>query len=136
MVLLGEPMEAVESVAFGFMLPAGAARLPEGCRGAGNVVTDWIFRGAGDKDNRQLGDALDGLGLHRASSVSSSHIGIGATLEADNLAEASKLYADVILDGRLEEEQFEPARQLAIDGVSALDDDPRQKVMLFCGGQV
>jgi predicted Zn-dependent peptidase len=130
MVLLGEPMEAVESVAFGFMLPAGAARLPEGCRGAGNVVTDWIFRGAGDKDNRQLGDALDGLGLHRASSVSSSHIGIGATLETDNLAEALKLYADVILDGRLEEEQFEPARQLAIDGVSALDDDPRQKVML------
>ena len=59
MVLLGEPMEAVESVAFGFMLPAGAARLPDGCCGAGSVIADWIFRGAGDKDSRQLGDALD-----------------------------------------------------------------------------
>jgi len=45
MVILGEPMEAVESVAFGFMLPAGAARLPDGCCGAGNVIADWIFRG-------------------------------------------------------------------------------------------
>lgn len=130
MVLLGEPMDAVESVAFGFMLPAGVARLPEGCRGAGNVITDWIFRGAGDKNSRQLGDALDGLGLHRASSVGSSHIGIGASLEAENLSEALELYADVILKAQLQEEQFEPARQLAIDGVSALDDDPRQKVML------
>ena len=84
MVILGEPMEAVESVAFGFMLPAGAARLPQGCCGAGNVISDWIFRGAGDKNSRELGDALDGLGLHRAESVGSSHITIGAALETTN----------------------------------------------------
>ncbi len=84
MVLLGEPMEAVESVAFGFMLPAGAALLPQGCCGAGMVIADWIFRGAGDKNSRQLSDALDSLGLHRAGSVGSSHITIGAALEAGN----------------------------------------------------
>jgi predicted Zn-dependent peptidase len=131
MVLLGEPMEAVESAAFGFVLPAGASRLPEGCSGAGNVVLDWIFRGAGDRNSRQLGDALDGLGLHRASSVNSAHTMIGGTLEAGNLSEALKLYADVITKPRLEQEQFEPARQLVIDGVLALDDDPRQKVTLI-----
>ncbi|MHC4154994.1 MAG: M16 family metallopeptidase [Planctomycetota bacterium] len=131
MVLLGEPMEAVESAAFGFVLPAGVARLPDGCSGAGNVVLDWIFRGAGEKNSRQLGDALDGLGLHRASSVNSAHTMIGGTLEAGNLSEALKLYTDVITRPRLEQEQFEPARQLAIDGVLALDDDPRQKVTLI-----
>ena len=130
MVVIGEPMAGVDSVAFGFMLPAGAALLPEGCCGAGSVIADWIFRGAGDKNSRQLGDALDGLGLHRASSVSSSHIGIGAALEASNLAEALGLYADIILRPSLQREQFELARQLAIDGVLALDDEPRQKVML------
>jgi predicted Zn-dependent peptidase len=130
MIILGEPMEAVESVAFDFMLPAGAAQLPEGCCGAGNVIADWIFRGAGDKDSRGLGDALDSLGLHRASSVGSSHITIGVVLEARNLAEAIELYADIILRASLKEDQFELARQLAIDGVCALDDDPRQKVML------
>ncbi|MBA7638787.1 putative zinc protease [subsurface metagenome] len=130
MALLGKPMEAVESVAFGFMLPAGAALLPEGCCGAGMVIADWIFRGAGDKNSRQLSDALDSLGLHRANSVSSSHITIGAALEAGNLAEAIDLYADIILRASLRQDQFELARQLAIDGVRALDDNPRQKVML------
>jgi predicted Zn-dependent peptidase len=130
MVVLGEPMEAVESVAFNFMLPAGAAQLPDGCCGAGSVIADWIFKGAGDKDNRELGDALDSLGLHRISSVGSSHITIGAVLEAGNLAEAIELYADIILRSSLKEDQFELARQLAIDGVRALDDDPQQKVML------
>jgi len=129
MVILGEPMEAVGSVAFGFMLPAGEALLPDGCCGAGGVIADWIFRGAGDKSSRQLCDALDGLGLHRAGSVGSSHITIGAVLEADNLAQALDLYADIILRAKLDEDQFELARQLAIDGVRALDDDPRQKVM-------
>jgi predicted Zn-dependent peptidase len=130
MVILGERMEAVESVAFGFMLPAGAAVLPEGCCGAANVIADWVFRGAGDRSSRQLGDALDGLGLQRGSAVGSSHMTISAALEASNLAKALDLYADIIRRPSLNEQEFEPARQLAIDGVRALDDDPRQKVMV------
>lgn len=130
MVILGEPMDAVESVAFGFMLPAGAATLPDGCCGASNVIADWIFRGAGDRESRQLSDALDGLGLVRGRSVGSSHITIGAALEAGNLTSAIDLYADVILRPSLKDEQFELARQLAIDEVLSLDDEPRQKVML------
>lgn len=130
MVILGEPMDAVESVAFDFMLPAGASLLPEGCCGAANVIADWIFRGAGDKNSRQLSDALDGLGLVRGRSVGSSHLTIGAALEAGNLAAALELHADIILRPKLRREKFELARQLAIDEVSSLDDDPRQKVML------
>jgi predicted Zn-dependent peptidase len=130
MVLLGEPMEAVESVAFGFMLPAGAANCPQDCCGAANVISDWIFRGAGDKNSRQLSDALDGLGLHRVSSVNSFHLVVGAALESSNFCEAIPLYADMILRSKLEDEQFEPARQLAMHSVKGLDDDPRHKVML------
>ncbi|MCX5637659.1 MAG: pitrilysin family protein, partial [Planctomycetota bacterium] len=55
---------------------------------------------------------------------------IGAVLEASNLSQALDLYADVILKPTLDEEQFGLTRQLAIDGVRALDDDPRHKVML------
>ncbi|MFH1370946.1 MAG: pitrilysin family protein [Planctomycetota bacterium] len=129
-VLLGERMEAVESAAFDFMLPAGAAVMPEGCCGAANVIADWIFRGAGEKDNRQLGDSLDGLGLHRSAGVGTAHITIGAALESSNLSAAIELYGDIILRAKLEDEEFAPARQLAIDTVKGLDDDPRHKVML------
>jgi len=130
MVLLGERMESVESAAFGFMLPGGAAVMPEGCCGAANVIADWIFRGAGERDNRQLGDALDGLGLHRLAGVNTAHITIGAALESSNLSAAIELYGDIILRAKLKDEEFAPARQLAIDAVKGLDDDPRHKVML------
>ncbi len=130
MVVLGEPMPGVESVAFDFMLPAGAAWMPPGYGGAANVISEWIFRGASSRDNRQLGDALDGLGLQRSTSIGSSHIYIGAALESSNLAQALSLYADVILQPRLTDEEFEPARQLIIEELRSLDDEPRQKVMI------
>ena len=130
MVLLGEPMPGVESVAFNFMLPAGVARMPAGACGASNVLSDWIFRGAGSHDSRQLGDALDGLGLHRAASIGSAQVTIGAALESSNLAQALGLYTDVILHPHLRDEKFELARQLMIEELQAVEDEPRQKVML------
>jgi len=130
MVILGEPMEAVSSVAFDFMLPGGAALLPGGCCGAGNVIADWVFRGAGKKNSRELSDAIDCLGIHRLGVTGSSHITIGGALEAGNLAKTLELYADIILRASLEESEFELARQLAIDAVLGLDDNPQRKVML------
>jgi predicted Zn-dependent peptidase len=130
MVALGEPMPGVESVAFDFMLPGGAAWMPPGRCGAANVISEWVFRGAGTRDSRQLGDALDGLGLQRSTSIGSSHIYIGAALESSNLAQALALYGDVILKPHLSDEQFEPARQLIIEELQSLDDEPRQRVMI------
>jgi predicted Zn-dependent peptidase len=130
MVLVGEPLDAVESVAFDFMVPAGSVTLPQGCCGASCVISDWIFRGAGPHDNRSLSEALDGLGLHRMGSAGKAHIALGAALEAGHLAEALSLYSEIILAPHLDETQFESARQLAMDEVLGLDDDPRQKVMI------
>jgi predicted Zn-dependent peptidase len=130
MVLLGEPMAGVESVAFDFMLPAGAAWMPPGYCGASNVISEWVFRGAGSRDSRKLGDALDGLGVQRSTSIGSSHIYLGGALESSNLAQALALYADVILNPHLNDEQFEPARQQVVEELASLDDEPRQRVML------
>lgn len=135
MVVLGEQMSGVGSVAFGFLLPAGAALLPEGCCGAGAVISDWLFRGAGERNSRQLIDVLDGLGLHRNTSVSANHIALGAALEASNLGEALEVYADIILRPALASDQFELSKQLAIHDVMGLDDDPRHKVMLSVSEQ-
>ncbi len=134
-VILGAPMETVQSAAFGFLLPAGAARLAEGLGGGANVISDWVFRGAGDRDSRALSDAMDGLGLHRSSAVGTSFVSIGAALEAGNLATALDLYCDVISSPHLDPNEYEPARQLALEEVVALDDDPRHKVMLALRGQ-
>ena len=130
MVIIGEPMEGVESVAFSFMIPAGAAEMPENSCGAANIIEDWIFRGAGDKNSRQLSDAIDGLGIVRGHSVGSSHISITGALESGNLSKALDIYADVINIPTLKDDEFELAKQLSIDDVLSLDDNPRHKVML------
>ena len=130
MVLLGEPMESVASVAFDFVLPCGSATIPAGLCGAGNVIEDWIFRGAAGKNSRQISDEIDGLGLHHATSLGSSHLSLSAVLEASCLDKALPIYADIIQRPNLEDDQFELAKQLAGDYILALEDNPRQNVML------
>jgi predicted Zn-dependent peptidase len=129
MVVLGEPMADVASAAFNFLVPAGASTLPDGCCGASNLITDWVFRGAGKRDSRQLIESLDGLGLHRSSNAMSSHIGFGAAMEASSLDEAIGLYADIILSPTLDEKQFELSKELTLSDIIGLADDPHSKVM-------
>lgn len=130
MTILGEPMPDVASAAFNFLLPAGPALLAEGTIGATNVISDWIFRGAGSRSSMEVTTALDYLGLHRNSSISNSHLTVGAAMEASNLSAALDIYADVLLRPHLDPEEFKNSRQLTIDNILGLDDDPRQNVML------
>lgn len=131
MTLIGEPLENVLSVSFQFLLPAGASLLPEGSCGAGTVISDWLFRGAGQHSSRELIQALDRLGIHRSASPSAHHLSLSASLESSNLPEALDLCADMILRPQLAADQFELSRQLAVSELQGLDDDPRQKAMIL-----
>jgi predicted Zn-dependent peptidase len=131
MIILGEPMDGVESVSFCFLLPAGNAFYPDGCCGAGKVISDWIQRGAGKRNNRQFNEALDEIGVHSGDSVSEEHFSLTAALEAANLAAAINLYSDMLICPALEDSEFEPSRQLALHELAGLDDDPQHKVMLL-----
>jgi predicted Zn-dependent peptidase len=135
MTILGEPMDGVESVSFCFLLPAGNAWYPAGHCGAGKVIADWIQRGAGSRNNRQFNEALDRIGIHRGGSVSEEHLSVSAALEAGNLTEALELYADMLICPTLEDDQFEPSRQLALHELAGLDDDPQHKVMILAKEQ-
>jgi predicted Zn-dependent peptidase len=130
MVILGHPMPNVASAAFTILLPAGPAQLPEGCCGAAAVISDWIFRGAGARDSKQLIDALDGLGAHRSTSATPTHLSLSAALEASNLEKALPIYADIVLRPAIKTDQFELSKQLALHELAGLDDDPRRKVNL------
>ncbi len=129
MTIIAEPMD-VASVAFGIMLPCGTARIEEGCAGAGNVITDWVMRGAGEFSSRELMDKLDSLGLHRGSSVGTYKMTLSSSMEASCLESAIQLYADIIQHPTLDAEQFELSKQLALHELAGLDDNPNQKVML------
>ncbi len=95
-VLVAEHMEAVSSASFTLLLPAGAKHDPADGLGSAAVLLDWVFRGAGNLDSRQLDSLLDGLGLHRESSVATEYTVLGGALLGDNLQRALDAYADII----------------------------------------
>ncbi len=131
MTLLGERMDHIQSASFHILTPLGAARLADGCCGAASVLADWLFRGAGDRSSRQLVEALDNLGIHRNTGITPYHLTFNAAMEGSNLQAALELYADILLAPKLEAEQFELSRNLAIQELKGLDDDPRGKVMML-----
>jgi len=125
-----QPVEYVESASFAFLLPGGSSLLPDGCCGAAAVLNDWLFRGAGPYNSRRLIDALDSLGLYRQSGASPDYLSYGGSLESGNLFKALELYADILLRPHLDSTLFEPSRQLALQELEALEDDPPSKVSL------
>ncbi len=131
LTIVGERMGHVQSVSFHILTLGGAAWLPNGCCGAASILSDWLFRGAGSRNSRQLIDALDSLGIHHNTAISANHLTLNAALEAGNLMPAIELFADILLCPRLEPDQFELSRKLAIQELQGLDDDPRGKVMML-----
>lgn len=130
LVLLAEKMNGVQSAAMNLLIPAGASTDPADGSGSATVLSDLIFRGAGGRDSRQLSDHLDSLGLQRGGSVGVHHTRLSARGIGRRIIEALPAYADIVQRPHLSREEFEPARDLAIQAIEGLDDDPRQKLML------
>lgn len=129
MTLLAEQMPNVASAAFSLKLPCGEMYAEDETSGVGSVLVDWMFRGTQSYTSRELSDKLDFLGLHRATGISYSHITFGATLESSNLLSALEIFAEISQRPRFDEKQFQLSKELVIQELISLDDDPRQKVM-------
>lgn len=130
MTLLAERMDHVRSAALNFLVPAGCAYDPPDQIGIASVLAEMITRGAGARDSRALTLALDNLGLDRDESVGQMHQRFwGATL-ARNLPAALELYADILRRPVLPADEIDAAKALALQDLQALEDDPRQKVMV------
>ena len=131
LTLVAEAMAEVSSAAFTLMTPAGVASDPKGRTGTASVLSELVFRGAGEMDNRALSERLDGLGLQRSASVSNLHTHFSGALVGENLPEALEIYGDVLTRPHLDTEQFEMCRELALQTIESFDDDPRQKISLL-----
>ena len=130
LVLVAEPMRSLQSAAFTFLLPTGCAHDPTHRGGLGSFTCEMLLRGAGTRDSRRLVLDLDKLGVERSESVNHIHTGFsGATLAA-NLGEALAIYGDILRRPHLPEEQFEAARQVMLQELQAIEDEPAQKMMV------
>jgi predicted Zn-dependent peptidase len=130
LTLLVEKMPGVQSGAMTFLVDAGASTDPVDRGGSATVLSDLVLRGAGERDNRTLTAYLDSLGLQRSSSVGVNHTRFGCAALADNVLTALPTYADIVRRPHLPEDGFESARELALQSLAGLEDEPRQKLMV------
>ncbi len=130
LILLGEKMPGMQSAAMSLLLPAGASTDPVERLGTATVLSDLVLRGAGSRDSRKLTDHLDNLGLQRSNTVGVYHARFSWTGLADRVVEAIPVYADIVRRPHLPENGFEAARDLALQSLAGIDDDPRQKLLI------
>jgi predicted Zn-dependent peptidase len=129
LTLVAEAMPGVQSAAFTVLLPAGAAFEPADRGGTASMLAEWIMRGAGGRDSRELLTELDNLGVSHSEGAQTVHTSVSGATLGRNLIPALELYADILLRPDFHEEDLEPIRAIALQSLQSLDDDPGSKVI-------
>jgi predicted Zn-dependent peptidase len=129
LVLVAEPMMSLESAAFTFLLPAGCALDPLDYAGLAEVTCELTLRGSGNRDSRQFIEELERLGVEHGQSVSTTHTSYSGAMLSRNLLPALDVYADLLRRARLPKDQMEPARQVVLQELAAIEDEPGHKLM-------
>ena len=128
LAVLVEPIDGLASAAMRLSIPAGAAVDPAGRLGASNVLAECVWRGAGGRDSRTLLGDLDRLGLHRGSGAGVRRTTFAASGLPEAVAAALPIYADVVRRPHLDDDALPPARDLALQALAGVDDDPGHRM--------
>lgn len=128
--LVAEPIAHAQSLAMTFLLPAGVIVEPEGQQGMAALLAEMICRGAGELDAKAHSDALDQLGVQRGTDAETYHLRLGATMIGKKLPEVLPLLIDMIRRPMLAKSALGPSRDLALQALAGLEDEPQQKVFL------
>jgi len=118
-----------QSAAVSILIPGGTARDPENRLGMSSMWSELLFRGAGSLDSRQHADALDKLGVQTGGGPETFFQRLSFTMLGSRLADALPLIIDMLRAPRCDADSIEPVRDLSIQAIQALSDDPQGRVM-------
>jgi predicted Zn-dependent peptidase len=128
LTLVAEPMPEKQTAAWMFLLPVGAANEPAHLSGISTVLEGACYRGAGERDSREFSDALDDLGVDRSGGVAVEYSTFGGGALGESLPEILPLYADLMLRPHFPAGEWEGQRELALQNLASLEDQPAQKM--------
>jgi predicted Zn-dependent peptidase len=127
LTVLGQPMAHVSSAAMMLSVRCGVAHDPPGGEGVAAVASEWVLRGAGPRNSRQLNDAFDALGCQHSHSAHSEQMSFSAVQLGRNLPDVLDLCADILRAPQLEADSFGACRDLIAQDLQSLEDDPAHK---------
>ncbi len=127
LTLLGEPMPWLRSVAFSLNLPGGTCYEPDGLDGLAIITSEMTQRGCGQWDSRAFMEELDFHGIQRSSAITTNHASINCAMAREVLPRCLELFANLVQRPHLPESQIEDGRNLCIQDLRALDDEPSHR---------
>lgn len=130
LTVIVEHMSAVQSAAFTLLVPAGSSYDKPKKNGTASILSEMISRGAGERDTRELSSALDNLGCQRSEGAGVVHMSFSGATIADKLSDVLGIYGDIILRPRLPVDEFGPSRASVAQTLTAMEDEPRQKMLI------
>jgi len=129
MTVLVQPMPWLRTAAFSIAIRAGVDVEPQSLGGLSGLTCEMVQRGAGKHSSRDLVAIQDNLGMDRSSGVSVSTSNFGASMPAESLKDAIELYAQIVQNPHLPEDQLEDARMMSLQEIRANQDEPTHRVM-------
>jgi predicted Zn-dependent peptidase len=127
-VLLGEHLPDLESVAVSFHAPVGSIHDPAGKSGLATLAGELCLRGAGPRSSRQVVEDLEAAGVQWSQGVSTTHTSFSGAMVARHLPDVLPIYADLLRRPTLPEEEFAAARQMVLQNLAGLEDEPTHLV--------
>ncbi|HVT82357.1 MAG TPA: pitrilysin family protein [Phycisphaerae bacterium] len=131
LTLVAEFIPAVRSAAVTILVPAGASSDPLDQAGNATVLADWLLRGAGGRDNRALTACLDDLGVQRSLNAETVFLRLSGAMLGKNLLAVLPVFADILQRPMLPDDGFEPAIDLSLQQLDAIEDEPSHKLSLL-----
>ncbi len=130
-----EPIAGATTTAVVWQVPVGTAGDPLDGGGCGEsaVLAEMISRGAGNLSSREFSDSMDRLGVQRSTSSATYSITLSAVCLAESLDGLLELLSQVVLRPRLEQEALDASRELALQSLRSLQDDPQHFASIKIG---
>ena len=126
-----ERIPGVRSVGVSWLIPAGDAFDPETRLGRAPMLAELLLRGAAERDSRAQADAYDRAGVSRGVDNGRSYVRASATMLGERLGDGLNLLAESVLEPRMEPDSVDAARELALQALASLPDDPQQRATLL-----
>jgi predicted Zn-dependent peptidase len=131
MPLIVEPMPGVRSAAFSWLIPAGSAYDPASLEGLSTLWSELLLRGAGPRNSREHADAADRLGAGRGTELGSYTMRLSSTMLGERFLDTLPLFVDMVLRPHMDAHAIEPCRDLALQSLESLKDDPQGRANLL-----
>lgn len=125
-----ETLPGLKSVGLSWRFDAGTSAEPEGRAGLASITSEMLLRGAGERTSKQMADDLDRIGASRHVDAAGRTMHYRLSTLGDKLDDVLPMVVDNILRPRLTDENLEPSRELALQSLESLEDDPRERASI------